>query len=359
MAILTNLLAHPELRPATEELIARVFPVGKPLDAPLPLSTEFPLLLADSNSERTLVLRDEDSPDRALASASYRVFDFGPLNSPELLRVAGIGLVVTDPAARGRGYAAHLLGACEARSKREGAAMSVLWSDLASFYEKNGYLAGGVEASWVLEGDSLALARTRLKAELPTAAAFDVVAVSGPRSEALRVSLRRLYQESGVGPHRDFGSYVAFETLPRMEQWVARKADGTLAGAALVGKGRDLPDVLHEWTGEARSWPWILRAVLDGGRGRLRVQLPWNLRHREEVEHWLGPAERVPLAFWKILDLPRAAKWIAHEAALPSGVEIRAAATSFEMDGLAPELRDALAGARLPVCPYFWGLDSV
>lgn|GEM_PF-1772634 len=392
MAILTNLLEHPELRPATEALIARVFPAGTPLPSPQTVSAEFPLLLEEANAERTLVLCDDDAPDRPIASASYRIFEYGELNSPKLLRLAGIGLVVTDPAARGKGYASHLLLACEARARREGAACAVLWSDLVSFYEKNGYLVGGTEISWLLEEQSLNLVRERLRAELSPSQSIAIELTNGALSTDTRFALRRIYEGSGIGPRRDVSSYAAFEAMPGLDRWVARSQTGQIVGSALVGKGRDLTDTLHEWTGESRTWPWILRAILEGPRTRLRIQLPYDHPHRAEIEHWLGQGEKTPLAFWKTLDSARLANWIRQREALPKGVDVLVTGsasaqtitvlnagtpvfesrdpahllqiflgpwTPDEMDDVPFALREALKGAKLPVCPYFWGLDSV
>lgn len=372
--------------------MARVFPTGQPLETPLPLAREFPLLLEDSNAHQVLVLCDEAEPYRPLAAAAFRIFDFGKLNSPQLLRLAGIGLVVTDPQTRGRGYASLLISACEAHARAEGAAAAALWSDLAAFYERLGYLTAGTERSWVLESESLRLARARLSSELAPTPLYSVTREMGPISSSTRFEMMRLYDSLGVGPRREVPTYAAYDEMPRLERWVARDAQGHVQGYALVGKGRDLPNALHEWAGDKKTWPWLLRGILSVDRPHLRVQLPGDHPQLAEIEHWIGQGERVPLAFWKVLHAERLAAWIRSHAALPAGVEVVASNTEkttqlsvlahgytvfesndpahllqlfmgpwipAEIDGVPEALRSALAGARLPVSPYFWGLDSV
>ena len=151
-------------------------------------------------------------------------------------------------------------------------------------------------------------------------------------------------------------------------------------------------DFVHELIGDKKYVGPLLQAALAKAEKSLRVQQPLGSPLTEEIEHWLGPAQKSALAFFKVLNLEAFIKWLNQAAVLPMGVRIDmithdSAPSSFvlrnskgiffesndsahllqlffgpwevcEMEGLHPLLTSSLAGSRLAPF-YFWGLDSV
>ncbi len=370
--LLIDLASHPERSAEYEALVGAHFPAGHPPSRPLPPREEFPLLLASNEASQRLALLEGD---RLVATTAYRLFEF-----PGQLRVAALGLVVTHPDFRGRGHAAKLLAEGESRARAQGAALAALWSDLLNFYTKQGYLVGGTELQWTLDAEGYSLLRARLRAEVPATtsyrvrplANFDEIAALG----------------EGLGPRRESRHYDAFIALADTELFVAEDASGRAKAWAFRGKGRDLRDTLHEIRGATSAVAPLLAHFAKTGEA-LRVQVPAASPLREELTHWLGAPERGPLAFFKVLSTAKLLDWVARERLLGASLRLRALeGEGFEMgddrrtifrstdpghliqllmgpwrpdelEGLPPEIGQALSQAPLPLPLYFWGLDSV
>lgn len=379
---LTDLAESPQLRASTHRLIEKIFPTGSESSTTASLDCEFCLLLDEKNAKRVLVLNSEKGP---LASASYRVFDVRVPGSPSSLRVAGVGLVVTDSEARGHGYARQLQLEIEKRATAEGCVLSVLWSDLADFYSKMGYIVAGTELQWHLEEEEIGLLGDRLAFETPSPSAFEVRPL-----ESLNW-IQPLYDQLGFGPERSFRDYAPLLTLPETGGLGAWKGE-RLRGYLLYGKARDLRHTVHELVAEDRAAvPALLQAVLPRLPKQLRVHLPMGSLLESEISHWLGTAEKSGLAFFKILNPTAFTAWITQSKRLPSGVRAFAEGSHLflsrdgpkgpevffetddpahlaqlflgpwrvdELEGLPPLLKDKLAGT-IPAPVYFWGFDSV
>src|SRR4051812_37611086 len=71
--------------------------------------------------------------------AHLRVYDRRVRAGGVVLRIAGVGNVITAPAYRGQGLAGRLLDAMLAAAHTEGYAYSLLWTHLPSLYARHGW----------------------------------------------------------------------------------------------------------------------------------------------------------------------------------------------------------------------------
>lgn len=306
-----TLNSAPHLRDSTLELIEKYFPKGDKMLAPLSVADEFVLLLDPANAARTYVFAEGD---KVLATASYRSFAVEVPGFTHPFMCAGIGLVVTDPAAERKGCARELQQEIERAARDEGCLISLLWSDLAQFYTKLGYALAGAEWQWTLDHDDLTLLRSRLNAEVSNSVRVEKM------TDWQQVAA--LYEAQRMGPRRSPRDVDKLLRLPNTWAWAAydSAAAAEPTAYAILGKGRDLRDTLHEIVGKAHHVGPLLRATMPQLEKCLRVHQPLLSPLRAELEHWLGPAEKGALAFMKILHTKKLLTWLSAGNVLPQGV---------------------------------------
>src|SRR5687768_13070675 len=126
----------PEKTGEVLKLINECFPQGASVSRPVPVEEEFGLLLSPRNRARVLF---GCAPDGQVAcAAAWSPFEFRLPGFPVPLRAAGLGLIVTGEDFRQQGYSKLLQRQIEERAIAEGCMLSVLWSDLLSFYQRMG-----------------------------------------------------------------------------------------------------------------------------------------------------------------------------------------------------------------------------
>ena len=369
------------------KLIEVVFPKGSPVSAPVRPEVEFALLLDPKNSPRNVFVRAEKN--QVVAAASYRLFDIPVPGQKKALRIAGVGLVVTDPAYQRKGLGHKIQEEIERRAQSEGALISVLWSDMVQFYTRLGYVVAGTEMQWQLDKNDLSVLRNRLKAEVPDKN-------SGVELVALRdfsEALRSLYKHNGSGPLRDWARYEVLLSLPDTFGYAAMNhVTKQIQAYALMGKGRDLRDTVHELIGANSSIKFLIKKLSTHASSGLRVHLPPGSALQNEISHWLGTQPtKSALAFFKVLRGSDFANWMSGlKDFLPNGVSVanlpgdkgfvmRSQLVTFfessdyghllqlflgpyavhELEGLPGNLTQHLSSMTRSLPLYFWGFDSV
>ncbi len=377
--VLLSLKESPSALAHLEKLIADEFPAGTTSNQKILASKEFALLLGTSNHSQVYFLQNQNG--EILSCAAYRLFDIQI--GQHTLRCAGLGLIVTPKAHRGHGYSSFLQQTLEQKAKQQGAIISVLWSDLESFYNKLGYFLGGCESFWSLNAEDIELLNNRLQSE--TQALPPNYHIQNVPSWS---SIKAIYEKTGIGPLRNFSDYDAFLTLPATSIR-GIYSNQTLLAYYAVGKARDLSNTIHEFVGDQQFVPHLLLDYILTKPKTLRVQTsPGMHAIHQELEHYLGPAQRGALCFMKILDIAKLIAWLNKTYGLPAGVQLHKEESNFftlthknaavfrsddpthliqlflgpwkasELDGLDEALRDALSGYNPPPI-YFWGFDSV
>lgn len=272
------------------------------------LLNEFPLLMGTLNRSRRLVLEEEGE---LVAHAAWR--PLGLRSGRERLRAAGIGLVTTHRARRGRGYATRLVQHCLEQARESGTELALLFAPSRSLYRGLGFVPAGRERVTPLATDADphdTSARVRV----------------GDRRDASE--LLRMLERHSLRVERTSGEFETLLATPGTYTYVLER-DGRPVAYCIEGKGRDLRGVVHEWAGEPSGVAWLLRAVAKALGRSLCVLSP-----ESEPAPLEGPSDLQPLAQVLILR--------------PESFGSRDPAAVFG---------DAQTRARIPI--YVWGLDSV
>lgn len=240
------------------ELIDRVFLRERGI--PGSLRDRFPSVIDAARPENLWSVR---KGDRTISVLALRRFVWQPDGAE--LPAAMIGMVATDPSARGRGMAGALLREATRALAREGRMFAVLWADRPGIYARMGWIA----------------ADCGLGAELPGAASTDRGSTNrGDGVHVTPIPPLALHARHGARDiHRDA---AAWHTLPphadRLEYLV------TDDGYAFVGV-RDTRAHVYEIAGSTRALPALFSALrgryertrLNGRRGGAWED--WAARH--------------------------------------------------------------------------------
>lgn len=354
---------------ATRELLARVLP-GADLEA------EYPLVFGERPTGEVVEL-EAGGEVRAACATLARDFVVGG----STVRGGLIGSVSTDEGWRRQGLGSRLLERAEDRLRSQGCLFGLLWAESPDFYLRRGYTPCGMENDFVLPSE--------LASRLPAAAGVR------PMRPEDAPQLLRLYGTHLARVERSLEEMRALLAMPGMVTLVLERpaAPGQPSvphAYACLGRGRDLPDAIHEWAGASEDVLPLLRAQLerrfpDGEAGALFLMGPTLASDLAYRLTRLGvPSQRGILGFGKILDLDAAAALLEQVLGAPGSVHVdgdtvlvsgpAGRSATLDRDLLAavligaPEVRDDVRAllARLgherialPLQLFAWGLDSI
>jgi len=347
-------------------LLARVLPAGASLRDECPLAF-------DPRFGGRLVALEEEGSIRSACSILPRDFVCGSSS----IRIGLIGSVATDPRWRGRGCMTRLLDRAERALQGAGCAIALLWADEPAVYASRGYVPFGHEVDY--------LATEPILARLPSDAH-----VRAAQSEDIEV-IHELYQRHSERVERTIDETRALLACPDMDVLVVPDALGRPQAYACVGRGHDLENVLHEWSGGPDALLALMRAhqerrIARRRPGELVMMTPPTATGLHELLDSIG-ARRFDgiLGLAKPLDAKFLARLLAERtgrrvdvagaeaasaliAECPSGRRAFPLATAMQAFFPAAGDRAALhhfadslsvsLGAG-PLQPFAWGLDSI
>lgn len=233
--------------------------------------------------------------------------------APLPVRVGMIGLVYTDPAARGQGLAGRCIESCCEALEHQGAVVALLWSDKPAFYARLGFHPFGEEKRWIVDAAVCHIARQ----SLGQGAVSPALEMDTPRSSDW-AEMEDLYASKTFRVDRQPGELERLAAAPDTFCVVAR-SEGRVRAYAALGRGDDFQGVVHEWAGSNED---VLACVevLCGECGPLFVQA--------------GP----------------------ESGAMATAVELAGARCTSDSFALARILDPA---RPLPSSLYLWGFDSI
>ena len=197
------------------------------------LDQEYPSALSQQNLQNVRILKSAN--DDILSSAVMKPFLVKSLVG--VLKVAGIGSVVTAADHRGQGFSGQILNSCLEAARQDVCDFAILWTDLFDFYRKLGFELAGTEISLILE-----------KPLTPTAS-FRVV--EGAQIDAS--ALLRLYGQHPCGGLRNEEEVRRHLKIPQSRVYTAWDSNNQIKAYAVEGKGADLQGYVHEWGGEVEA----------------------------------------------------------------------------------------------------------
>jgi GNAT superfamily N-acetyltransferase len=347
--------------PATATLVSSVMRGGHPI-------ADCPLIFGASARGR--FVRHDDDEGNPLSTCA--ILERRAVTSAGSFGLGLIGSVVTDPNARGKGYAREVLKVAEQTLGAESCAIAMLWADDPTFYQHLGWIPAGCELDYVLYPESAFF--------MPDA---DHVR---PATEADTIAIHELYLAHPERLERSLEETDALLGAPKM-QIVVHEQGGEVTAYACLGRGDDLEQVVHEWGGTNEAMLACVRHFLDA-RGPeaapLFLMVPPT---REALVHMLDmiktPGTVGVLGMAKIVNREAACQMLA--SVLPQGTSCRVVDQTTVVEGpgghialgdrellltLMPpkanaevvEVVEASIGMcidALPFGPFVWGLDSI
>lgn len=237
-----------------------------------PIAAEYPLVLHPARTSHSLcIARKGQHPDDAgfLAHASLfmRRMSASRDDSTGTVTLGLVGNVATSTEERGKGWMRTLIAEVEARATRQGADALVLWSDLDGFYQKLGFVPGGMEMRFTMSVQKLDCGKVPL-VWMPEGYARGNVA------DALILRMLELRATGYTRPlhqlERSVAEYRELLRIPDLALFLACPGGGgsvhpeklppeAIDAFFIIGKGADMQGVIHEWG--ARDLPVLLNAA--------------------------------------------------------------------------------------------------
>jgi N-acetylglutamate synthase-like GNAT family acetyltransferase len=204
----------------------------------------------DIQKEYPLVLCEENLPNMRVIARGGRIISHASIYTSTLLsgdlsfKIGGINSVVTHPAQRRRGLGGSVMEDCIRVMEGASCHLSILWTQRQDFYRGLGYEPAGSNYLFKLKA-----------ADIPKESGESG---KGGRCEVLPYSPRHLPDIIDIHGRETFRTertaqeYEAYLGIPRTKTLLAAR-DGKVTAYAVMGKGEDLRNCIHEWGGEARD----------------------------------------------------------------------------------------------------------
>lgn len=346
-----------------------------------PIAAEYPLVFQDGFDGRVIARLDGASTPEPRVVAACGILPRRLITPAATIPVGLVGSVATAPQHRGRGYGKEVLARAEAELASGGAVCSMLWADDAGWYRDQGWIPVGSECVFVLaRGLELLLPE-------PDRAR--------PATGADHGAIHRLYCTQPTRVDRSPSETSALLAGPGIKTLVAER-DGGLVAYAVLGRGEDLRNVVHEWAGPIEEVLPLLRAHLEasaqGSEGIYIMVPPGEREMASFFEFTRTPGARGILCMAKLASLDATARLL--DQVTPDEVEVEIVDVATQRISLTgPAGQDGRRGSivltghellltlfpprsdrkvievvehevgvalpNLPLEPFIWGLDSI
>jgi len=225
------------------------------ISLPFTIESEYPIVLGTSGRTFSYCVAAGKADDIvAHANLWPRVLDDAKAEFPFGL----VGNVATSAAFRGQGLMHSLFANLKEESQRLGLNGLILWSDLAQFYQKQGFTSFGRERRYQLAGEAL---RSLVQSANFSAAYLVERRAAGTFLPGELRKLLSLRPSVTTALRRDPSEFAQQLTIPALSVFTAvRRSDREVAAYAVFGKGYDMVGVVHEWGAES---PEALLATLS------------------------------------------------------------------------------------------------
>jgi len=193
------------------------------------ISEEYPTAFTLANLNNIRVMFDENEV------VSHALIKPLIVKTPILLlKVAGIGSVVTASTHRQQGLSRQILDDCLKSAENQGCDVALLWTDIPEFYRKFQFELAGSEYHFKIDRD------------LPNECK-GLKFISG--GKIAPEALHQLYQKHAVTTLRSVEEVKRFMKIPNSHIYSAWDQQNRLVAYAVEGKGADLMGHIHEWGG--------------------------------------------------------------------------------------------------------------
>lgn len=212
----------------------------RPDDLPFSIDEEYPLVLHPQFISNSFCLFEGK---KLLAHANYQARFMVDSSGKTGAKLALIGNVATDAAARGRGLMRQFFSFLSEFAVKDHAAALILWSDLTQFYQKLGFRSLGRERLLTFQRSHLL--KLQGASQLPPNQKVQIISAESFRPDLYQqiISLR---PQRGPTLERDYLQFQRLLQIPYCDLIVIQDKEDILA-FAILGKGFDMMGVIHEW----------------------------------------------------------------------------------------------------------------
>jgi predicted acetyltransferase len=236
------------------------------------ISSEYPTAITPHNIHNMSIVTEDEK------IISHAVLKTYVVKTPyTILKVGAIGSVVTDPEYRQQGLSTGNIKKCLNLASAQECDLAILWTDQFDFYRKLGFELAGFDFSYVF--DSINEIKNK-NLRFMTGNNIDPAA------------LLRLYSQHTVHAVRTLEDFRQFLKIPNSNVYTAWDQNNTLLGYAVEGKGIDLVNYIHEWSGQTEALLDLFQYIRNQKKQAITVMSPahsQNLRNKlsevAEVSH--------------------------------------------------------------------------
>lgn len=253
-----------------------------------PIASEYPTALAPNNIHNMSIVCEDEK------IISHAVLKTYIVKTPHtILKVGAIGSVVTAPEYRQQGLSTSNINKCLDLASKQECDLAILWTDQFDFYRKLGFELAGFDYSYIFNRTD-AFKNKNLRF------------VTGNNVDPS--ALMRLYSQHTVHAVRTAEDFRQFLKIPNSNLYTAWDQSNNLVGYAVEGKGIDLVNYIHEWSGQTDALLDLFQYIRNQKDQPITIMTPshsQNLRGKlsevAEVSHqgYLGMLKIVnPEAFF-------------------------------------------------------------
>lgn len=197
------------------------------------LDQEYPSALNQQNLQNVRILKSANND--ILSSAVMKPFLVKSLVG--VMKVAGIGSVVTAEDQRGQGFSGQIMNSCLEAARMDVCDFAILWTNLFDFYRKLGFELAGTEVSMILEQ--------------PVTSTQNFKVIEGAQIDPS--AILRLYGQHPCGGFRNEEDIRRHLKIPQSRVYTAWDNNNQMKAYAVEGKGADLQGYIHEWGGDTQA----------------------------------------------------------------------------------------------------------
>ena len=236
------------------------------------IASEYPTALTSNNIHNMSIIKEDE---KIIAHAVLKTLI---VKTPHaIFKVGAIGSVFTDPAHRQKGHSRKNIENCIMLAQKQDCDLVILWTDQFDFYRKLGFELAGYDHSYILE-KALPIKDNKLRF------------VSGNNVDPN--ALLKLYSQHTVQAVRGVEDFRNFLKIPNSNLFTAWDQHNQLLAYAVEGKGIDLINYIHEWSGQVDALLDLFQYIRAQKKDVITIMTPahsQNLRlklsQQAEVSH--------------------------------------------------------------------------
>lgn len=194
------------------------------------IASEYPTAFSTNNIHNMSIITEDEK------IISHAVLKTLIIKSPyAIFKIGAIGSVFTDPNYRQKGHSRKNIQNCIEHAQEQGCDLVILWTDKFDFYRKLGFELAGYDYSYLYENIT-PIKNTNLRF------------MAGNNVDP--AALLKLYSQHTVHAIRTQEDFRNFLKIPNSNLFTAWSPNNQLVAYAVEGKGADLINYVHEWSGQ-------------------------------------------------------------------------------------------------------------